>query len=446
MFTAYATLSIARYTRFGSMSWDLAIFEQVTRSYAHLQSPIAPIKGPDFNILGDHFSPVLVLLAPLYRLFPSPVTLLVVQAVLFAVSAAVVSDTAARFLGRIRGLLTGAAYGLSWGIQRAVDFDFHEIAFAVPLLAVILRNLLLERWRHVVCWCVPLVLVKEDLGLTVAAVGICLLLARRRAQGIGLMVFGTAATATVLLVIIPMFNPGSGYDYWEKVAGAGSDSPGWPGGLLEGIGTKGETLLWIVGVTAFLALRSPLVLVALPTLGWRFLSHEPNYWSTDWHYSAVLMPIMFMALIDAVRSAPRSSRVWVRRYARNAVPAVAAISATLCLQLPLRDLTQPETYDGGPRASAARVAVSRIPDGATVEANTGLMTHLTGRTTVYWVGNTGALTPQYIALDLASGWSAPLTDPAGYVRQLHPDARYDLVFHHQQYAVLALRGAAGQDP
>ncbi|GAA2449773.1 DUF2079 domain-containing protein [Streptomyces glaucus] len=439
LFGAYATHSVARYSRFESVSWDLAIFEQVVRSYAHLQPPIAPIKGPDFNILGDHFSPVLTLLAPLYRIFPSPVTLLLVQAALFSVSAVVVSETATHFLGQARGLLLGASYGLSWGVQRAVDFDFHEICFAVPLLAVALRQFLLKKWHHAAYWCIPLVLVKEDLGLTVAAMGVCLFIARQRMLGIRLAIFGTAAAATVLFVVIPMFNPSSGYDYWQKIAGGGADSPGWPAGVLDELGTKGETLLWVIGVTAFLALRSPLVLVAVPTLGWRFLSHEPNYWGTDWHYSAVLMPIAFMALIDAVRDAPHSSRVWIRRYARNAVPAVAAIAATLCFQLPLRDLLQPRTYDGGTRAAAARTAVSHIPDGTTVEANTGLMSHLTGRTTVYWVGNTGTLTPQYVALDLVSGWSTPLTDPVGYVKQLHPSAQYDLVFQDQQYAVLALQ-------
>ncbi|WP_409473958.1 DUF2079 domain-containing protein [Streptomyces sp. HC307] len=442
LFGAYATLSVARYARFESMSWDLSIFEQVVRSYAHLEAPISLIKGPDFNILGDHFSPVLMLLAPLYRLFPGPVTLLLVQAAFFALSVVVVSDTAAHFLGRTRGLLLGAAYGLSWGLQRAIDSDFHEICFAVPLLAVVLRQFLLKRWQHVTYWSVPLVFVKEDLGLTVTAVGICLVLAGRRKQGIWLAAFGATATAVTLLVIIPMFNPSSGYDYWQKVPGAGGDSAGLPTEVLDGLGTKGETLLWIIGVSAFLALRSPLVLVAVPTLGWRFLSHEPNYWGTDWHYSAILMPIVFMALIDAILRARRSSHAWIQGYARHAVPAVAAIAATLCLQLPLRGLIQSDTYDGGPRVSDATAAVSRIPDGATVEANTGLMTHLTSRTSVYWVGNTGTLIPQYIAFDLSSGWSTPLEDPVGYAKQLHPSARYDLVFRSQRYAVLMLRETA----
>lgn len=172
LFAGYAVVSVGRYRHLGQRSWDLGIFEQVIRSYAHLQAPVADLKGPGFNILGDHFSPVTVLLAPLYRLFPSSVTLLVAQAALFALSAVPVARAAARLLGRGRGLAVGVSYGLSWGIQQAVDFDFHEICFAVPLLAFALEAVLARRWRAALLWALPLVLVKEDLGFTLSALAV----------------------------------------------------------------------------------------------------------------------------------------------------------------------------------------------------------------------------------------------------------------------------------
>ena len=60
-------------------SWDLAIFAELAKAYAHGQAPIVPIKGDDYNLLGDHFHPILVLLGPTWRLFPTPLALLVVQ-------------------------------------------------------------------------------------------------------------------------------------------------------------------------------------------------------------------------------------------------------------------------------------------------------------------------------------------------------------------------------
>ncbi|HXR68552.1 MAG TPA: DUF2079 domain-containing protein, partial [Dermatophilaceae bacterium] len=73
----YATISIARFERFGTKSFDVGIFEQAIRHYAHLQAPIVDLEGVGHNFLGDHWNPAIAVFAPFYRLFPTTVTLLV---------------------------------------------------------------------------------------------------------------------------------------------------------------------------------------------------------------------------------------------------------------------------------------------------------------------------------------------------------------------------------
>jgi uncharacterized membrane protein len=85
-------------------------------------------------------------LAPLYRLFPDAVTLLVAQAGLLAVSVVPLSRVTLRRFGGPAALAIGIAYGLSWGIQTTVDFDFHEVVFAVPLLAFSIERLVCRQW------------------------------------------------------------------------------------------------------------------------------------------------------------------------------------------------------------------------------------------------------------------------------------------------------------
>lgn len=155
-------------------SWDLAIFSEAAKAYAHLQAPIVEIKGPGYNLLGDHFHPILVLLGPVWRLFPSPLSLLVVQDLLLALSAWPLTRLATRLLGRWVGGALGLAYVLSWGIQGGVQSQFHEVAFAVPLLAWAGVAFVERRWWTCAIWCMPLMLVKEDLGLTVFMAGLAL--------------------------------------------------------------------------------------------------------------------------------------------------------------------------------------------------------------------------------------------------------------------------------
>ncbi|MFD7028090.1 DUF2079 domain-containing protein [Streptomyces sp. NPDC059917] len=424
LFVLYALLSVLRYERLETMSWDLGIFEQAIRSYAHLRAPVVDLKGPGTNVLGDHFSPVTALLAPLYRLFPTPVTLLLAQAALFALSAVPVARAGVRLLGRARGLAVGAAYGLSWGIQRAVEFDFHEICFAVPLIAFALEALLLRRWRAALLWALPLVLVKEDLGLTLAALA-CVVARRARADdpraarlAVLAAAAGTAACALVFTVVIPAFNTAGSYDYWAKMTGGG---PG--AALADGLDVKLATLGWLlIPTTGLLAPRSPLLLVAVPTLGWRFLSGDPHYWSTDWHYSAVLMPVLALALVDAVDRARRSPRPWLRAYALQLPSAVLATALALTVTvLPMGRLAEPGTYRIPDRVAAAERLLAGIPDGASVEADVAPIARLTSRCRVFWIGGTRGLVPDWIVFADTPGDTG---DPRAEARRLHPTAEF----------------------
>ncbi|MCX4454633.1 DUF2079 domain-containing protein [Streptomyces sp. NBC_01340] len=433
LFAAYATLSVCRWRHLATRSWDLGIFEQAVRAYAHLRAPVADLKGPGTDVLGDHFSPVIALLAPVYRLFPTPVTLLVAQAALLALSVVPVTRAAARLLGRSRGLALGLAYGLSWGIQRAVDFDFHEICFAVPLIAFALEAVLERRWRAALLWPLPLVLVKEDLGLTLAAIALVVAGRARKAAprtalcALGVAALGVLAAVLTLMVVIPAFSTADTYPYWDK---AGGDP-------LDGLGTKLRTLAWLlIPTTGLLAPRSPLLLVALPTLGWRFLSSDPHYWGTDWHYSAVLMPVLSLALADALFRTRRSPRPWLRSYAWHLPTAVVAAALALTTSLPLSVLGESAAYRKPTRVSAVERLLARVPDGASVEVNVGPSSRLVARCRVLWMGDTGGVTPDFIALDDSDH---SIEDVQAYAGRLHPRAAYDVLGAAYGYVLLERR-------
>lgn len=239
-----------------------------------------------------------------------------------------VTRAAAGLLGRRRGPALGIAYGLSWGVQRAVGFDFHEICFALPLIAFSLEAVLARRWRSALLWALPLMLVKEDLGLTVAAIALLVSLRSRHSSprtavyALAMAALGVAATLVTLTVVIPAFNTIGDYDYWSKV-----DSDFSP---FDGADVKLHTILWLLLPTrGLLALRSPLLAVTLPTLGWRLLSSDDHYWGTGWHYSAVLMPVVSLALVDAIVHTRVSSRPRLCSYAHHLPATVAGAALAL---------------------------------------------------------------------------------------------------------------------
>jgi uncharacterized membrane protein len=449
--TAYTVISVFRYLRRDPTSWDLGIFTEYVKQYAHLKAPIVDIKAPGFDLLGDHFHPIVALIAPFFRLFPTPVTLLVAQALLAGLSVLPVSQLGRELLGSAAGRTIAAAYGLSWGLQQMANYDFHEIAFAVPLLAFSLSAMVRGRTRAAVLWALPLVFVKEDQGFTLLAIGLVLAVAYRR-QGAGLLLgcWGLFWSLLAILVIIPHFNPAHTYQYWSEagafnpVGGHFSVSALWST-LSDGASTKLPTLALIFLPTAFIALRSPVVYAALPSLALRAINTNPAYWGTAWHYNATVMPIVFVAAIDAIArirarergeagppvsfgapleatsagsAGPRLRLVAALESAagRYGAAAMIAICAALAFQFPLSSLWTPGTYTLGPHVAAENAGMALVPDGASVSTDLDLLAPLAARTDTYWLGNAGSNpATRYVVFDTQStdctAWEAICLSP-----------------------------------
>jgi uncharacterized membrane protein len=473
VFLAYTTISVYRYLRHDPTSWDLGIFTEYVKQIAHLHAPIVDIRGPGFDLLGDHFHPIVALIAPFFLLFPSSVTLLVAQAVLAAVSVLPVYRAGNELLGRGAGQAICAAYGFSWGLQQMANYDFHEIAFAVPLLAFSLSALVRGRMRAAIWWALPLVLVKEDQGFTLAAIGLIIIFAyRRREAGLFLTAWGLAWSLVAILVIIPHFNPDHTYPYWSQGGGLNPlgehfSLGGLWANLSNGIGTKLPTLALILLPTAFIALRSPLVLAVVPSLALRFIGLNPSYWGTQWHYNATVMPIVFIAAIDAMaRIRARRARTAPDDSGQPALPgetagaaglpaaarlgrvmehygaaAMLALAAGLAFQFPLSSLWTPATYSLGPHVAAENAAMAMVPDGATVATDLDLLAPLAARTDTYWLGNLSANpVTQYVVFDTQStDFQPPPTNVLAFVEGLEHDAPFHQIY--EQDGVYVFRRA-----
>jgi len=361
-FAVYAVWSICLHRLYFRTGYDLGIFEQAVRSYAEGHWPVSDVKAPGFPLLGDHFHPIIAVLAPLYRLWPRPDTLLLAQAALFAISAVPVTRCAIRALGTRRGTTLGVGYVFSCGLLSAVTFDFHEIAFAVPLLAFSIERLLRREWGAAVAFAAPLALVKEDLPMTVAAIGLYLVWRGQRRLGWITAISGVLTSVLLAKVVVPLINVQGQYAFAGRLA---APDP------FDGVWLKLATLLLVLGPTLFTGLYSPLSILLLPTLAWRFLSSYPFYWGPGYHYSAVLMPIAFLAAVDGLER--------VGGWRRTAAPVCSAVAALGVVAALLPGLPPPRA-----QRTAMQEALARIPDGATVAASSQFVPRLTSRCRVYY--------------------------------------------------------------
>jgi uncharacterized membrane protein len=511
----YCVFALTQFYTFRTSSYDLVIFDEAVRSYSHFLPGTSIIKGlhngfgPNFSELGDHWSPILAALAPLYWIFSGPQTLLVAQAVLFALAIPPLWIFTRRAFGGGRGgkddsrgrkatvaaYLVSVAYALSWPIASALAFDFHEVAFAPLLIAIALERLQAGRLRTALIALAALLLVKEDMGLLVAGIGIYLAVARPRVVrrqllvGCLLIVGGLLDTVIATYVLIPAFGGRSDY-YWAYTAlGAnGQQAVGHlithPLSSLKLLITprvKLVTMLWLFGAFCFLPLRSPIALATIPLLLERMMANLfGNWWITSYQYNAYLVIILACAAVDGAARLDRSllfrrylaggragqpespevaaadgqdaQRIAVARAGRGTPGTVAlgcaaamcAVAVFLVPRFGFGSALHPSFYRRTPAENAEAAVAAAVPRGVVVAATNNVGPALSSRDTVLlWDGDGG--TPPLGAPWVVANVRAPQFTFHSVLEQkqrvaLLERSGYRVVFRRRGYIVLHRSG------
>ena len=404
----YAAISIYRHDHFGSNAFDLGVQDQAVWGYS--QFAIIPNTVEMIgNLLGDHFHPILMTVAPLYWIWNDARVLLIVQAALLAAAGIPIFWWTRAQLGLTAAIAVEIAYLIFWGLLSGVVFDFHHISFAIPALSFALYGVLTRNNRLFWAMLVVALLTRENVALTFAALGLYLVVAQHRWQ-LGLLVMGVCLTwfVAVVEIIMPAI-AGGPYRHWTYDAlGNGPVSA-----LLHAIRHPVSSVallfnnpiklkLWggLLGAWLFLPIASPIFLVAIPSLLERLWSSNPALWSASFDYSMLIAPILAFASVDTIRRvrsllADRLSGFAPTALALGTVVAGAVVSFGL-----VQPLAELDTYVSGRQVAAINSCLSVIPASASVSASNTLLPHLSHRRSIYLL--TTRTDADYIAIDLAT--------------------------------------------
>lgn len=162
------------------------------------------LKYPSF--LGDHFSPILALLAPLFWLAPNGYMLQIVKVAALAL-ALLPTGLWLREKSPRLALWVMVALALNPALHQLALQEFHEIILAAPLIAVAFYAAERQHLRSFLAALVLLLLVREDMGVYVALWGAYLLFFRPAWRKIGafLLLIGLLWTTSLAVWIMPYF-------------------------------------------------------------------------------------------------------------------------------------------------------------------------------------------------------------------------------------------------
>ena len=418
----YSLYAIWEHNHFQT-DFDLAIFDQAVWSYSTFQTPTITTIDPPINMLGDHFSPILMLLSPLYWIWSDPRMLLIAQAVLIAASIVPVFLYARPRLGRVGAYLLSGGYALFWGIGAGIGFQFHDLAFTPLLVALCILFADRRQWGAFFVSVGLLLTVKENMSVLVVFIGLWLISGREFKLGAITAGIGLAAYVLILHLMIPAL-AGTEYAHWTYTD-LGPDAasalktvatrPDVPLGLLVDDSTKRLTLALLVLPFLCLTLGSRLVILGIPLVGQQLLSDFPGYWGTEFHYFLPIAPVLAMGAADGFRNL--TSRIGSMDERRVAIAGAVVGAAILAANFTVvaRERIAGEGYDyqltGIPLVAALRPdfslsatdadaskqrIVDQIPYDASATVVAPLLPRLSQRREIYMLGYPSPRT-EYVA-------------------------------------------------
>jgi uncharacterized membrane protein len=449
-----------------------------TLSYAVTRRGEAP--SVSYLRLGQHFTPTQALWLPAYAVWPSAVTLGVLQVTLVTAAGAVLYALARTRLDAPLASLVAIGYYAAHAVIGPALSNFHDLCQLPLLLFGLLLALERRRWAMVWALAVLVLGVREDAGMTLVGVGLFLVASRRHPRlGAALLATSVAYMLVVTAVVMPRLSPDISGRFMVERFGAilgGREASTLelvatlarrPALLLRELVTPvGPTLEHLAGQwlpLAFVPAVSPAAwLLSAPVFAGLFLQSGDFSLQLNARFALTAVPAVFYG---AVLWWSRHQAAIERRHVARAWVACMIASAAFAIGSNPHGTVALVTAGAGgsgqmagrlERARTLRALVARVPSGASVSASARIVPQLSSRRRITRLpvvrlrDDSGEIRPvDYVVADVA-GWR-PCTverrEPIRWERAemsrldaLLRDDGYGLL-HFSAGAVLLQRGA-----
>lgn len=425
----FLSAALARYNTFGVWSYDFAVFDQTIWNSAHgalFQNTVVP----DAHILlGQRFSPILLVLTPLYALQDQRI-LAVIPPLAVVVAAFPFYWFAKRRIGAALACIIGLAYFLAPGVQLLGTRQFYEPYLALVFLSFATLFLLRRRYLPMLA-CLALTLIcKEEMGVVLAGFGLYLLVVQRKYwPGLALIVFGLAWTAVLVDRVIPYFSGQGQYYYFGGSDVDGKDHYDYLGNNVFDIAKTTLTQPWLAAQHVLVPRKTqvlqqlfqslgylPLLgiettALAGPTLAYTLLSDGLSQGGLNSYHLAPVYPFLFFGMIVGIERLLRWrwSRLPTVAWRRVAIGVFLLLAAVVNYwNVSPRAIPDNWAFGFAPIPAHDQLGAAlaeQIPSSAAVMAQEELLSHLTQRSEIYFLlGMTCNAMADYTFVDMTRAW------------------------------------------
>jgi len=319
----FGRLALLHQRYFGNFAYDLGIYDQGIWLLSQGDRPFVTVRG--LHLFGHHANFILVLWAPFYRLLGAGPEFLVVSEVVVLGLAAMPVYLLAR--DRLRsvndegaGLLAvglAAVFLLNPSVENQLWWTFHPDSISIlPVLCTWLYATR-GRWKLAAMWAVFALLCKEDVALTLLAMG--LVLAWRQKQWKLLVPGAAAGLWFVLMTRVVMTAANSGLDpfYVAEFSKLGANlreivvnivrhPSRWTTRFLHAKGDDGPYWFQLAGPFGIVVplLATPELLLVVPQFFINSVTQYPYAPDARYHYSAMPVAALMICTVEVIGRLP----------------------------------------------------------------------------------------------------------------------------------------------
>jgi uncharacterized membrane protein len=339
------------------------------------------------NLFGDHTSFILLPLVPLMWMFSSTSLLFVVQTLAIASGAIPIYAFARKHL---ESDALGCVFACTYLLYPAVSWtnveNFHPDSFLGVFIATALWAAFNRKWRWYVGAVLLALMVKEDVVLVVAPIGVWVALRRDVRIGVATVIGSIGAALICFLLVIRNLTGTAFRNSWRipfgGFGGLVKTALTSPRALLQHLTSDGRLtyLLQMLSPTAGLFFIAPSVaLIAFVVMFSNIVSTFYYQYQIQYHYSLVIAPILVFGNVYAIGRLGKSAR----RKATLVVGLASIVSAFILAPLPLAQNQLQKFPPGSPSVVAAHDLFAQIPSDAVISVFHPLSAQLARRERIY---------------------------------------------------------------
>ena len=306
----FSTLSILQHNRFNTYGFDLGIHDQILWGYSQGHIPMFSSLLGMFG-LGDHMTPIMILLTPLYWIYSDVRSLLFFQCVFLSLGALPIYWLAK---DKLKSNFVAASLAVSYLLFPALEYvnmyEFHPDALAITLLLFMLYFLYKERYAGYFIFLALSLMCHELVALPVIILGLCIFSQKKRKLGIITSGVALFWFCIAMWVLIPYFSGQPYRHFGPRFHYLGNSF----GQIIKTL--VGNPLLVLkevfilpklfylfhlfapLGFISFFGLFA--LLPAIAPLGYCLLSDFPGLYSIEWQYTVPIIPFIFSGAIFGI--------------------------------------------------------------------------------------------------------------------------------------------------